>query len=446
MKNTLEFIKSLNISDDEPIIVGVSGGADSMFLLCMLKNIGLNPVCAHVNHNVRKESIDEYKYLEEYCKNNNIIFEGTEITEHPSSDFENYARMFRYKFFKSLIDKYNSKYLFTAHHGDDLIETILMRITRGSTLNGYSGFAKVTDKGSYQMIRPLVYMTKDEIENYCIDNNIKYFEDYTNKEDNYTRNRYRHHVLPFLKEESKDVHLKYLSFSESLKDYYDYINRQVYLIIDDIFVDNYLDISKFNNLDEFIKKLVLNEIIRKYYPDDLYFIENTHINEILKVISSDKVNIELFLPKNVKVIKEYDKLYINRDIEDITSYSFEFDNKLSINDITIVKLDEDIEDKSNYVIRLNSEDIKLPLIVRTRQDGDKMEVKNMNGSKKVNDIFIDSKLNKRIRDTYPIVCDSANNILWLPGLKKSKFDIPIGGKYDIILKCLQGGNENEKEN
>jgi len=446
MKNTLEFIKSLNISDDEPIIVGVSGGADSMFLLCMLKNMGYNPVCAHVNHNVRVESIDEYKYMEEFCKTHDIIFEGTEITEHPSNDFENYARMFRYKFFNSLIEKYNSKYLFTAHHGDDLIETILMRITRGSTLNGYSGFAKVTDKGSYKMIRPLVYMTKDEIEEYCNKNNIKYFVDRTNLEDDYTRNRYRHHMLPFLKEESKNVHLKYLKFSEDLKQYYDYVNKIVYKIIDEIFVDNYLDINKFNELDDFIKINVLNEIVRKYYPDDLYFIENTHINEIMKVIESDKVNIELVLPRNVKVIKEYDKLLFVRDIENIDEYEYILEDEITVGDFKIINLDEDTDDTSNYTIRLNSSDIKLPIIVRSRKDGDKMEVKNMSGSKKINDIFIDSKIEKRKRDSYPIITDSDNKIIWLPGLKKSKLDIPINGKYDIILKCLKGGNENEKEN
>ena len=145
MKEVLEFIKNLNISTDEPVIVACSGGPDSMFLLSVLNNLGLKVVCAHVNHNVRLESIDEYKFMEDYCNDHNIIFEGTELIDAPSKDFENYARMFRYKFFEKLIKKYNSKYLFTAHHGDDLIETILMRISRGSTLNGYAGFNFITE-------------------------------------------------------------------------------------------------------------------------------------------------------------------------------------------------------------------------------------------------------------------------------------------------------------
>ena len=134
MKEAISFIKNQNISTDEPVIVACSGGPDSMFLLSVLNNLGLKVVCAHVNHNVRVESIDEYKFMKDYCSKNNIIFEGTELTNAPTKDFENYARMFRYKFFEELIKKYNSKYLFTAHHGDDLIETILMRISRGSIM------------------------------------------------------------------------------------------------------------------------------------------------------------------------------------------------------------------------------------------------------------------------------------------------------------------------
>ena len=101
--------------------------------------------------------------------------------------------------FDELVNNYSAKYLMTAHHADDLIETILMRIVRGSTLKGYSGFSKILDKGSYKIIRPLITLTKDEIISFNEANNIKYFIDSTNNEDFHTRNRYRHVVLPFLK-------------------------------------------------------------------------------------------------------------------------------------------------------------------------------------------------------------------------------------------------------
>ena len=97
-----------------------------------------------------------------------------------------------------ILNKYNSKTLITAHHGDDQIETVMMKIVRGSTLKGYSGIEKVSDRSFYKIYRPLLYLTKEDIYRYAADNNISYCEDYTNHSDEYTRNRYRKYLLPFL--------------------------------------------------------------------------------------------------------------------------------------------------------------------------------------------------------------------------------------------------------
>lgn len=438
MKETLQFIQSLNISQDDYVIVACSGGPDSMLLLYVLNSLKYKCVCAHVNHNLREESKEEYEYVEKYCKDNNIIFEGIELHDLPKVNTELKAREKRYEFFKKLVDKYKAKYVFTAHHGDDLIETILLRIVRGSTLNGYAGFNKITHKDGYDIIRPLVYMTKDEIESYLKEKNIKYYIDATNMSDEHLRNRYRKYVLPILKEEYKDVHLKFLKFHDEAQGYYDYVNELVYKYMDNIFVDNSLDINKFNELDEFIKLKLLKEIIRIYYPDNLYLIDDNHINEILKLIISDKPNIELVLPDNIIVKKTYNNLLFNVKKEVISDYKIELNDKLETSCGIIKYINEDNVDKSNNIIRLNSKDIKLPLYIRNRKDGDKIQVKNMNGSKKVNDIFIDAKINKDIRNIYPLVVDSNDAIVFIPGLKKSNLDIPINGDYDIIVKYEKG--------
>ena len=438
MKETLQFIQSLNISQDDYVIVACSGGPDSMLLLYVLNSLKYKCVCAHVNHNLREESQEEYEYVEKYCRDNNIIFEGIELHDLPKVNTELKAREKRYEFFKKLVDKYKAKYVFTAHHGDDLIETILLRIVRGSTLNGYAGFNKITHKDGYDIIRPLVFMTKDEIESYLKEKNIKYYIDATNMSDEHLRNRYRKYVLPILKEESKDVHLKFLKFHDEAQGYYDYVNELVYKYMDNIFVDNSLDINKFNELDEFIKLKLLKEIIRIYYPDNLYLIDDNHINEILKLIISDKPNIELVLPDNIIVKKTYNNLLFNVKKEEISDYKIELNDKLETSCGIIKYINEDNVDKSNNIIRLNSKDIKLPLYIRNRKDGDKIQVKNMNGSKKVNDIFIDAKINKDIRKIYPLVVDSNDAIVFIPGLKKSNLDIPINGDYDIIVKYEKG--------
>ena len=430
-----ELLQSLNI--DSKVIVACSGGPDSMFLLHVLKEYGLDVICAHVNHNLREESKEEYEYVKSYCEENNIPFEGTELHDLPQINTELKAREKRYEFFKTLIDKYNAKYLFTAHHGDDLIETILLRLVRGSTLNGYAGFNIITDKPGYQIVRPLVYLTKDDIVKYLDENNIKYYIDQTNYSDEHLRNRYRKNILPVLKEEDKNVHLKFLKYHKIAQSYYDYINTKVYEIINEIVKDNTVDLDKFNTLDDFMKDKVLEEIIRPYYPDNLYLINDNHINELLKLIDSDKANIELVLPNNIIVRKEYNKLIINTNKIVKEDYDVILDKEVKTPYGLIKIIDADDTDTSNNIIRINSKDIKLPLHVRNKKDGDRISVKNMNGSKKVSDIFIDNKVNKEVRDMYPLVTDDDNKIVFIPGIKKSNLDIPTNGSYDIIIKCIR---------
>ena len=174
------------------IVVGVSGGPDSMALLHMLQNnLDKKIVCAHVNHNVRKESEEEELYLKNYCAVNKITFETIKITNYTQNNFENEAREKRYAFYREVLNKYNSNHLFLAHHGDDLVETVLMKISRGSNIEGYAGIKEVSIVDNIYIIRPLLYFTKDELIKYNKDNNIKYYIDKTNEDINYTRNKYR---------------------------------------------------------------------------------------------------------------------------------------------------------------------------------------------------------------------------------------------------------------
>lgn len=433
MDNVLDCIKKLNIKNDEAVVVACSGGPDSMFLLDLLHNLKYKVICAHVNHKIRSESDDEYQFVKEYCKSKNITFEGTELTGYSTGNFEHYAREFRYSFFETIINNYNAKYLFTAHHGDDLVETIMMRLVRGSSLKGYKGFSIKTKKSDYTIVRPLIFLTKDYITNYNQEHNIKYVIDTSNESLDYTRNRFRHKILPSLKEEDYLVHERFLEFSQELGSAYNYINEVVKSKVSGIYVDNSLDINKFNQEHEYIKKQILHYILNELYPDNLYLIDNKHVLELIKIIESDKPNITLMLPNNIKVIKEYNKLIFNEYYKEEVNYSYELTDGLVINDY-IFKY-ENTESNSNYVIRLNSKDIKLPLVVRTRTNGDKIKVKNMSGTKKLNDIFIDMKITQSKRDSWPVVVDANNQIIWLPGLKKSQFDVPKTLEYDIIIKC-----------
>ncbi len=437
LKDSIAFLDNL-LKKDDVVVVGCSGGPDSMVLLTLLLKLrnkkNLKIICCHVNHNVRNESIVEMNYVEKFSASNNIIFEKMIITNYGDDNFENEARNFRYNFFDEIVNKYNASYLMTAHHGDDLIETILMRIVRGSTLSGYKGFSMIVNKNNYKIVRPLIFATKDEIVNYANDNNIQYFIDSTNMMDIHTRNRYRKVVLPFLKSEDKNVNKKFLKFNNIMEKCETFINNEVNKYIDDIFIDDRLVISKFLELDDFVKNRVICYMLEKFYQDDLFLISDSHVDLIINLINSKKSNGSIYLPNEVKAIKNYDYLEIKKDIASISSYDIEIENFVLLpNGKKIEKIDFSELNNNNFC-RLSSEDVCLPLHVRTRKNGDKMKIKNSIGYRKIKDIFIDLKIPVEDRDTWPIVVDSKDNIVWLPGLKKSCFDRLKSDKCDIILK------------
>ena len=296
MNKSYNYLNNL-LNDNEYVVIALSGGPDSMALLNILielrKEKNINIVCAHVNHNLRIESENEKVFVEEYCKKNNIIFEYMKIEKYDNGFSEVEARSKRYEFFDYIVNKYNSKYLLTAHHADDLIETILMRIGRGSNLKGYSGFSIKSKRKNYNLLKPLIYYTKSEIMLYLEKNNIPYVIDNTNLKDEYTRNRYRHNILPYLKEEYKDVHEKYLKFSETLNMYNDYVEGVVESEIKNVYINNELIINKFLKLDKLIQDRVLKNILYSIYGDDITLVTDSNVNEIMKIIMLNKPNISL---------------------------------------------------------------------------------------------------------------------------------------------------------
>ncbi len=403
-------------------------------LLKLRKKFNLSIVCAHVNHKLRVESDDEMVWLEDFCKKKDVVFEKMIINNYGDDNFHNEARNFRYNFFESLVHKYGAKYLMTAHHGDDLMETILMRIARGSTLSGYAGFKKISVKEDYTILRPLIYVTKDELLSYNKDNGVEYVIDKSNFSDKYTRNRYRKEVLPFLKKEDPNVHLKFLKYSELLFDCDEYLDVETDKYAKTLYNDKYIEINKFKELDNVIQNKFINRLLESYYEDDMILISDVHVDLIKSLIYSNRANSFIYLPNAVKVIKSYDKVYFKRETEQIDNYEIELLDYANLPNGKNIKCIESSDVNNNFYCRLSSKDVVLPLHVRTRKSGDKMKVKGLNGSKKVKDIFIDSKVPISQRDLWPVVVDSTDKIVWLPGLKKSKFDVQKNEKCDIILR------------
>ena len=439
MDLVLNYLKNeLELTINDYVVVGVSAGPDSMCLLHLLielkKIIGFHIVVAHINHKVRIESDEEQIFLKEYFDNYNLIFECREIKDYPKENFHVYARNFRYKFYKDLVHKYKAKYLMTAHHGDDLIETVLMRLTRGSTFAGYHGISLKNKLDDFVIVRPMLFVTKNEIKEYNDQNNIPYRIDKSNDSDKYTRNRFRKEVLPFLKKENSSVHLKFLKYSSMIDEINNYLSKEVDSFYKKMYVNKSVIISDFLKLDEIMQRFFLERVFQDLYFD-LSYITDKNLDLLLDFIKKQKTGSILTLPLEYEAVIDYNQVIFRKKESKEYEYIYELKDGLVLdNGMKFVKLTS--SENGNDTLHVWSEDIKLPLYVRNKKIGDFIELKGMPGKKKVSDIFIDSKLSKEIRKEYPVVVDSDDKIIWIPKLKKSKYDGKNIEKYDIIFKCL----------
>lgn len=406
------------------IIIGVSSGVDSMVLFDLLKNHDI--VVAHINHNIREESEFEQTFLTEYCLKRNIPFETItlEYTEQEKTEnFQLIAREKRYDFFKKVMQKYNGDLLALAHHGDDLVETILMSMTRGASLRGLIGFGEESSIGSLNIIRPLIKYSKEEILTYAEKQEIIFFEDASNKSDKYTRNRFRNHVLPALKNESPNIHQKYANMSEDLGDIYNYLMIEV-----NKYIDSDRRVSDFQKLHIAVQREVLATLLKR---QAISFNSNL-LNEVISILSSSEPNSEIHLPNNLILVREYDSFKIT-----VASKTPDFE--LEINDFGIYVLPtgdkiivtEKINDFHTHSYKLCYNNLVFPIKVRNRRDGDKMKLPF--GTKKIKSLFIDQKIPMRQRDTLPLIL-LKEEIIWIPGIREKK----IEGKKQIFINYQKG--------
>ena len=210
----------------------------------------------------------------------------------------------------------------------------------------------------------------------------------------------------------------------------------------DIYINNTLYLDKFNIMHPFIKKNILYHILNNIYNNKDNIVKDIHIKNILNLINNSKPNITINMPNNIYVTKEYNILIFSNKYN-IENYNIKFDKKASINNFTIEQI-ENTSLNGNDICRLNSNEIRLPLYIRNKKDGDYIELLGLNKKKKIKEIFIECKIPIRQRNNYPVLVDSKNNILWLPNLKKSKFNKKINEKYDIILKYITNKEENNE--
>jgi tRNA(Ile)-lysidine synthase len=443
------------IEEDSTVVVGVSGGPDSLALLHLLDEIknkrNLKLIAAHVDHMFRGEqSKEEMLFVLNFCKKRHIICEAKQI-DVTSYAIQNKlssqvaARECRYEFFKEVLDKYQSRYLALGHHGDDQIETILMRMVRGSTGEALAGIRIKRKFHNGYIIRPLLAYNKEQILSYCREQQLTPMFDPSNEKTDYTRNRFRKFVLPFLKKENPSVHERFQYFSETLLEDESYLQVLTKQHMNTVLKRKEkevveIDINRFKSLPLPLQRRGIQLILNYLYENIPDSLSSLHIESLLTLLSQDHPSGSLDYPDGLKVIKSYQNCLFTFEQEEGKKYCFELDIPSVVTlpngyKITCELIKEDFTKlNGNESFLLNYKSLVKPLIVRTREQGDKIKLKGMNGRKKVKDIFIDEKIPLHSRNSWPIVEDGNGNILWLPGLKKSIFEAErVNGDEYVVL-------------
>ncbi|KKB72777.1 MULTISPECIES: tRNA lysidine(34) synthetase TilS [Bacillus] len=462
MKSIEEFMKKNDLSFDEAtIIAGVSGGPDSMALLHALKYTipaSATLIAAHVDHMFRgAESEQDMRFVQGFCEAEGILCEALQINVQKYAAEKNLnkqaaAREVRFRFFKDLMEKHRAEYLALAHHGDDQIETMLMKLAKGTVGLGLAGIRPKRRFGEGWLIRPFLGLSKKDILDYCKANHVPFRTDPSNDKDDYTRNRFRHHVLPFLKAESEDVHKRFQTVGDSLAEDEIYLQALTKDKMNTVITDKSsssvtISAERLLELPLPLQRRGVQLILNYLYENVPSAFSAHHIKVFLDWISKKDPSGSLDFPNGLKVVKSYHTcLFTFHPLQcENISYHYEIngadEEDLMLpggSSLHVSRQGKDLALRGNDVFATSPRQVHFPLYVRTRQKGDRIKLKGMNGSKKVKDIFIDEKVPLAKRDSWPIVTDAEGRIIWIPGLKKTDFEeLDVTNNDRIVLQYRQ---------
>ncbi|MBI9010405.1 MAG: tRNA lysidine(34) synthetase TilS [Tenericutes bacterium] len=417
------------VKKNDFLLLAVSGGIDSMVMLHCLNDLRdtfkLKIAVATFDHQKRKESFLDCQLVEQTCKKLSINCYVGLLNKNSNENFHDFARTKRYEFFVETANKIGANKIVLAHNANDNAETILMRLTRGSSFEGYRGILAKTKYQNVKIIRPLLTVSREEILAYQKENNILYNEDHSNQEDHYTRNRFRHHVLPLLEQENPQYLNKFKQFSEYLTNAYDFIEKHSSRFIKESVnksIKSYeVEVDKFNELDEIIKIDVIKKIIN-LKTDNSIELNYINIQDIVKLFSNKKPNLELPFNDLLYIYKSYNSIYFTDSKNELDEYKYIIDKPQDIilpnGDLVIITNKPNKYYDNMFELCYNNIDFIFPITIRNRRNGDK--IKTTSGTKKLKDLFINKKTPLEQRNQLPIFLNKEQEILWIPKVFKEK--------------------------
>ncbi|MFD0591123.1 tRNA lysidine(34) synthetase TilS [Paenibacillus sp. GCM10027627] len=436
-------------SEGDTIVVAVSGGPDSMALLHMLhalaKEHRLSLVAAHVNHGFRgEESAIELEAVKAYCGGLGVPCETIELDlptyiEENRLNLQAAAREKRYAFLYEVAKKHGAERIALAHHGDDQAETVLMRIIRGTGLAGLSGMGSARREKNMELIRPLLRMNKSDLLRYCEEREVPYCSDSSNMERYYFRNVIRLDVIPYLSQFNPQLPLSLQRLAEVAGTEDDYMERQTEQIFErlvsrkrDMFEIGCEELERLHvALQRRLIKLILSYLSRET--------ENLSFGgiETMRLAASGHASTTwgMDVGSGIRCVREYGIMRWQKcsrsnetspeqyDYEILEGSTERIDARPSGWSFELEWLEDGLPaDKPGTRMEayFDASQLVFPLHVRSRLPGDRIDVLGLNGSKKVQDMFVDEKVPSSRRGLYPLLGDGEGNLLWIPGIRRSR--------------------------
>ena len=377
------------LSKGDRVLIGVSGGADSIalleFFVSVKEKYDLDICVAHIEHGIRGEdSVNDAEFVKNYCKKLGVNFylktiDAPNLAKKAKMGVEEYSRMARYDFFNTIeCDK-----IATAHNLTDNIETLLFRLARGTGLKGACSIPAVREK----IIRPFIEVSSGEIRKWCNDNNIPYRVDCTNSDSAYSRNLIRLEILPLFEKLNANYQDNIENFISDVNEDYAFIDNYVKSIYPKIVKNNEIDLPKLNELDLSIKK----RILIMFFDENGYSLNRIHLQSVIDItLKSGKTQIK----ENVFAISAKGKIRLAK-FNDLNKKD-EFVTK-------ILNIDE-FKDK-NIDFYCDCDKIVGNIIIRAKQAGDRIKPAGRNVSKTLKKLLNESAYRIEKRDKKIVVCD-----------------------------------------
>ena len=422
------------ISKGDRVIAGVSGGADSVCLTDVLNRIKdeyhIDIVLVHINHNIRGEEAkrDEnfVKKLGEKYGNEVRVYSYNveEMAKEKGCSVEEMGRKLRYKAFYETAGK-NGK-IAVAHNMNDNCETMIMRFFRGTGIKGLGGISASRDS----IIRPLINITRDEIEKYCRERGLEYCTDSTNEIAEYTRNKIRLNVIPMIQREfNENIVQSMARMSYLMADEENYMAKTAKAAYKECEIEpERISIKKLMEYDRVIQRRIIRLGFVKF-SQDLHDIAYDHVENVLSLMNKDSGKIAE-LPHGLRAVREYDTILFYREKEKkgiccdiIKDKKYVFAEQGFGIMLTDKKIDEKY--KNMYTICLDCDKIKEDIVLRNRQPGDRIRL--YGGTKTLKKLFIDEKVPLSIREHIPVLAEG-KNIIWIKDMKTSAY-------YKADKKC-----------